>query len=119
MTDRDALIARLRAYKTCDDEPKKCYLSSGPYCGEHQFNEDFVPLLREAADALSTPPPAPDQPCSERMWTTRELVESVQHALRTAGATWRCPYCEVQSPQTPPTSERKGWSPREDEGGEK
>jgi hypothetical protein len=47
-----SLIERLRAVKACEDEMSECYLDSGPYCGAHDHADQYVPLLREAADAL-------------------------------------------------------------------
>lgn len=51
-TGKETLIDRLRAPKTCDEEPARCYLDSGPMCGTHADNDVFAPLLREAADEI-------------------------------------------------------------------
>lgn len=51
--DRATLAERLRAVKMCRDEPDQCGVESGPYCDRHDFAEYYVPLMREAADALA------------------------------------------------------------------
>ncbi len=53
MASTDVIVAKLRAFKDCsEDRDAGCYLDSGPYCGVHAYNSDFIPIAREAADEL-------------------------------------------------------------------
>ena len=49
--------------------------------------------------ALRSRPAPPDDelPMSERKWTSKDLVEAIQHGIATARMQWTCPHCERQS----------------------
>lgn len=53
--------------------------------------------LAEALRAALASPPQDALPMSERTWTSKELVEAIQHGIETARMQWICPHCERQS----------------------
>lgn len=53
-TKHNDLVERLRAVKACEDEPEQCSQGGGGFCDAHEMASDYVPLLREAADALAS-----------------------------------------------------------------
>lgn len=65
-------------------------------------------MLREALtlakDALRSLPAPPDDelPMHKRKWTSKELVEAIQHGIATARMQWICPHCDRQSAQVAP-----------------
>ena len=66
---------------------------------------------KRAAQAPPAEDATPDSerattPLGEQTWTTKQLVESVLHGIKSAREQWVCPHCERQS--APPASDPPG-----------
>jgi hypothetical protein len=78
-------LENIAARGICDDNPKACYLASGPYCGEHVYDEDMVKEARAALAQADGPAP------TEAVCTGvhhRDRFDETDHCWRCACGAW-------------------------------